>query len=83
AEGNSWYVWNTGGKTTTADYTEHNWDGTSETLRTYFRVETAGELHLGIVAKTSAGKSVLTATFVAKTFNVEVSKQSFSNIYIA
>lgn len=58
--GNSWVVDNpSGNRNVIGDEGIVNWKDESFKIRTYFRVEQAGELHAGIVARVSSGTTKL------------------------
>ncbi len=67
-EGNSWFVTNVGGnQLKTDDFKNFNWSSKSSILRTWFRVESAGSIHIGVKGKVSSGSSTLKATFLNET----------------
>ncbi|MDX8340676.1 DUF3472 domain-containing protein [Draconibacterium sp. IB214405] len=83
SEGNSWFLTNVGGnKLQTADYNGFNWSYKTSVLRTFFRVEAAGEIHIGITGKVSEGSSTLQATFLNETKEIELNSTTNSLVFV-
>jgi hypothetical protein len=59
-----------------------NWNNPNHTIRTFFYVEKAGKLSLGISAKVSAGISKLKVTFRNKTQNITLEGARLGDTYI-
>lgn len=79
---NSW-VYKNPSKTNTiiTDNGIDNWKDTSTKIRTYFRVEKTGQIHIGLKAKVTNGSSVVKVTFNGVTATVDISKTSFEKIF--
>ncbi|WP_203532564.1 DUF3472 domain-containing protein [Draconibacterium halophilum] len=83
SEGNSWFFTNVAGdQVQTADYNGFNWSNNSSVLRTFFRVEAAGEIHIGIKGKVSEGSSTLKATFLNQTKEIEINSTTNSSVFV-
>jgi len=78
-EGNSWFYTN---QTQTADFKNFNWVSTASVMRTFFRVESAGSIHIGIKGKVNSGTTKLKATFQDETKELEIESTTNSLIYI-
>lgn len=59
-----------------------NWTSGDAVIRTWFRVEKAGELHIGIKAKQSSGKSSIRFSFNGESKEVELKQATLANINI-
>jgi len=82
-EGNSWFFTNAGGSNIqTADFTDFNWSYKASVLRTFFRVEATGEIHIGIKGKVSEGSSTLQATFMNETNEIEINTITNSLVFV-
>lgn len=57
-----------------------NWDNPNYTIRTFFYVEKAGEVALGIRAKTNAGTSKIQVSYVGKTQELSLTTGDFQDI---
>lgn len=58
------------------------WQHASQVVRTYFRINGTGELHIGLRGKASQGTSKVAATFNDKTKEVTISKSTYSKVFI-
>lgn len=59
-----------------------NWNNSNSKIRTYFRVERTGEIHIGLKAKVSGGNSVIKLTFNGVSKKVDISKTSLEKIFV-
>ena len=82
--GNSWLIKN--GNYTSSDLisTEgiRNWDNPSHTIRTFFYLEKAGQISLGIRAQVYGGISKVKITFGNKSRNVTIEENGMKDIFI-
>ena len=53
-----------------------NWSNSNSKIRTYFRVEKIGDIHIGLHAKLTSGNSVIKLTFNGISKDVDISKTS-------
>lgn len=82
-QGNSWFFLNPDQENVqVSDVEGAQWTNPQQVLRTYFRVERSGDLHIGIKARIDAGESALTATFGNDTEEISVSTTSYTDVYI-
>jgi hypothetical protein len=82
-EGNSWTYLNpnTAGQMV-IDFDNDGWTHTSQVVRTFFWVEKAGTIHVGIKARVSGGSSTLKATFLNESSEVSVGSSTYGVTYI-
>lgn len=80
---NSW-VYNNPEKTNSiiGDNGIKNWHQKETKIRTYFRVEKTGEIHLGIKAKVWSGSSKIIATFNGETKEITINSTDLSTVFI-
>lgn len=82
-EGNSWYFRDPGTPhVKTFDYTQFTWSDSQTILRTYFRVEKAGEIHIGLMARVDQGKSLLQTDFQGQKRELQLSSKTYANTYL-
>jgi len=53
-----------------------NWSNSNSKIRTYFRVEKIGDIHIGLHAKLTSGNSVIKLTFNGISKDIDISKTS-------
>lgn len=83
SEGNSWMFRNPGvSQEEVVNPGSQTWTDPALVHRTYFRMEGAGELHIGINAMVDNGTSVLSVSFMEETVKLSVNQTSFSKIHI-
>ncbi|TVQ09666.1 MAG: DUF3472 domain-containing protein [Bacteroidetes bacterium] len=82
-EGNSWFFMNPGTQSEQVmNPGSTSWTNPQLVHRTFFRLQRAGEIHIGINGRVESGSSVLKATFGGETIELEISAQSFEEHYI-
>lgn len=83
AGANSWVV---GDPETTAkiisDKGISNWKNPSKKIRTYFRTEKTGKIHLGLKAKAIDGKSILKFTFNGVSKQIEIGNVNLETLVV-
>ena len=82
-EGNTWLIRNPDADVPqVSNPGDQPWTDTELILRTFFRVEQAGDLDLGIRVRVESGTSLLEADFAGQTRELEVSDQAYTNYYV-
>lgn len=83
AQGNSWYLINTDTEQMQSiDFDGYTWSSKYVTLRTYFRVENAGTIHIGVKGKVNTGTSTIQATFQNQPVEIEMKDTDHGAVYI-
>ncbi|MCE4565856.1 DUF3472 domain-containing protein [Maribellus sp. CM-23] len=83
AKGNSWFLDNVGtSQMKSSDFDGFSWTSKSSVLRTYFRLEKAGEVHIGIKATVATGTSTIKATFQNESKDIEIKDTNHGIVYI-
>ncbi|MFO7874911.1 MAG: DUF3472 domain-containing protein [Bacteroidales bacterium] len=82
-EGNSWFFSNPDGDNTDVwDIGAQSWTHPATVLRTYFRIESAGDLKVGIRASVESGTSELKLTFEGDDKEISLTNQNSQEIYL-
>ena len=83
AEGNSWYLTRVGtNQMESADFSGYNWSSKHSVLRTYFHLEKAGTIHIGVKATVNSGTSKIAATFQNESKEIEIEDTTHRIVYI-
>ncbi|MBR8536270.1 DUF3472 domain-containing protein [Carboxylicivirga sediminis] len=83
AEGNSWFLTNVGtAQMHSKDFKGNSWSSTQSVLRTYFHLEKAGTVHIGIKGKVVSGTSTIEATFQGESKEVTMKDSYTGVVYI-
>lgn len=83
AEGNSWFLTNVGtAQMQSKDLNGNSWSSSQSVLRTYFHLEKAGTVHIGIKAKVVSGTSTVEATFQEESKEVTMKDSYTGVVYI-
>lgn len=80
AAGNSWVVNDPGNNKVVTNDGIAGWMDASQVIRTYFRIEKPGKMHISIVAKTRSGSSEIMASFGKEERKIEVKSVTFDTI---
>jgi hypothetical protein len=82
-QGNSWFFVNLGTPDQQVfDFRNNDWTNDNQVVRTYFRLENAGKLDIGMNARVSEGKSLLRASFNGEIKDFELSSKTLSAVSI-
>lgn len=83
AEGNSWFLTNSGtSQMKSSDFSDYSWTSKYSVLRTYFRLEKAGTVHIGVKATVNTGTSTIQATFQNESKEIEIKDSDHGIVYI-
>lgn len=82
-EGNSWFFMQPGTQSEQVmNPGSTSWTNPQLVHRTFFRLQKAGEVHIGFNGRVESGSSVVKATFAGETVELEISALSFEEHYI-
>jgi hypothetical protein len=82
-EGNSWFLRNADTEQVQSfDFKNFDWSSTAVVLRTYFRVEKAGKIDIGIRCRVTGGTTELQSTFNKQSKNIVLKNTTKSVVYI-
>ncbi len=82
-EGNSWFFLSPGADNEQViNPGNTSWTNPQFVHRTYFRLQRAGEVHIGIKAKVASGTSALKVDFDGKQVELNLSSTDFEDVYI-
>ncbi len=83
AQGNSWYLTNADTEQMKSiDFDGYTWSSKYVTLRTFFRVESAGTIYIGVKGKVNTGTSTIQATFQNQSVEIEMKDTDHGVVYI-
>jgi hypothetical protein len=82
-QGNSWYLRNPGTALQQVfNIGDQNWTDSGLILRTWFRLERPGEVHIGLRVKVVNGTSVIKASFAGEEKDLELTGQEYKTVYV-